>query len=162
MTTELLETAIQHTPASPQADREVRRDSPLRRARTCYGHLAGVAGVALMDALVSAGWLEESGIERGRVQFRLTPDGEPALIQRGVVLPAPRETQRRYCYGCVDWTERRYHLGGALASAVLDQLLSDGIVRRRALNRTGPAVCQSGKNAARTVTLEQALESWLA
>ncbi len=162
MTTELLKTAIQHTPASPQAAREVRRDSPLRQARTCYGHLAGVAGVSLMDALVSAGWLEGSGIERGRVQFRLTPGGERALIQRGVVLPAPRETQRRYSYGCVDWTERRYHLGGALAAAVLDRLLSDGIVSRMELNGTGPLVSQSGKNAARTVTLERPLESWLA
>ena len=44
---------------SPQSQREVRRNTPLRQARTCYGHLAGVAGVALMDEMLGLKWLEE-------------------------------------------------------------------------------------------------------
>ena len=43
---------------SKQAEREVGRDSPLRRCRTCYGHLAGIEGVALLDGMLDLGWLK--------------------------------------------------------------------------------------------------------
>ncbi len=155
----LFKTAIPHTPASAQAAREVRRNSPIRRARTCCDHLAGVAGVTLMDWFLSAGWLEEAGIELGRAQYRLTPGGELNLTRRGVTLPAPGASHRRYCYGCVDWTERRYHMGGALPAAVLHRLVDDGILSRPPMTGDGVGVA---RNAARTVTLSQSLESWLA
>ena len=47
-------------PMSPQAAREVRRNTLLRQGRTCYDHLAGVVGVQLLEALLQHGWLEES------------------------------------------------------------------------------------------------------
>ena len=47
-------------PISAQAAREVRRDTAIRRARTCYDHLAGVAGVELFDEIFKRGWLEET------------------------------------------------------------------------------------------------------
>ena len=60
-------------PMSPQAAREVRRNTLLRQGRTCYDHLAGVVGVQLLEALLQRGWLEESAGPRPR--YRLTPSG---------------------------------------------------------------------------------------
>src|SRR5207302_7757476 len=68
---------------SPGAGREVRRNSPIRRARSCYDHLAGVAGVGLLDALLRRRWLVpvRSG---GRIRYTLTPAGARALGSRAV------------------------------------------------------------------------------
>ena len=70
---------------SSQAEREVRCDSRLRQARTCYGHLAGVAGVALMDRMISLGWLEEdlSPGPGNRVQRVLARGSGPSVIYPG-------------------------------------------------------------------------------
>ena len=117
---------------SKQAEREVGRDSPLRRCRTCYGHLAGVEGVALLDEMLELGWLELAG-EPNKLQprFRPTEKGEEALKRRGINLEQTRRAGRKLAYGCTDWTERQFHLGGALGSAVADVLNGQGIVRRR-------------------------------
>jgi hypothetical protein len=122
-------------PISAQAAREVRRDTALRRARTCYDHLAGVAGVALFDELLNRGWLEQTECQDSpRVSYRLTPLGQQALAGKGVDL-TPSSSKRRFAYGCTDWTERRLHVGGALGAAVLRALQARDIVRRTAGTR---------------------------
>ncbi len=70
---------------SPQARREVRRDTALCRARTCYGHLAGVAGVHLLEELLRLGWLEVAAApaDGGRVGYTPTVAGAAALALRG-------------------------------------------------------------------------------
>lgn len=128
-------TTEQLPPPSPRAAREVRRDSPRRRARTCYDHLAGVAGVDLLEALLRRCWLEEDGCNNGRTRYRLTPQGRLCLSARGVDLAEADRSRRMYAYGCVDWTERRLHLGGALAAAILQALGNAGVVRRQAATR---------------------------
>ncbi len=117
---------------SSQAAREVRRDSRLRRARTCYGHLAGVAGVALMDNMISLGWLEESSQSApgNRVGYSLTHKGLQAMAERGVDVAASAKSTGRFAFGCLDWTERRQHLGGALGRAVTAYLTEQGFVSR--------------------------------
>jgi hypothetical protein len=67
--------------ASPslQAAREVCRNSPIRQDRTCHDHLAGVAGVSLMDAMLQRGWLEAAGPAGARTCYRVTATGEQAL-----------------------------------------------------------------------------------
>ena len=124
----------QIAPPSLQAAREVRRNSPLRQARTCYDHLAGVAGVAVMEAMLRQGWLEPSGEPpgpvKGRTRYWLTAQGGKALQSLGVDLFPKNGSKRMYAYGCVDWTERRFHLGGGLGAAILNSLIVDGIVRR--------------------------------
>ena len=133
---------MQLSPASVAADREVRRDSPFRRARTCYDHLAGVAGVELMDTLHQKDWLEEQGQSKSRTRYQLTPLGEQSLAVRGVDLSLVHDSKRIYAYGCADWTERRFHIGGALGAAILRSLVEAGIVRRdygtRAVGRLEP------------------------
>ena len=157
MTHSLLPKAIPTTPPSAHAAREIRRNSPLRQARTCYAHLAGLAGVTLMDALLSCGWIEAVGVSLGRVDYRLTPSGEKALLDRGVVIPVPSRA-RRYAYGCVDWTERRCHLAGALGEAILERLFADGVVARL-LESAGNT--PSNRNRLRALKLRHPLETWL-
>ncbi len=117
-------------PISAQAAREVRRDTALRRARTCYDHLAGVAGVALFDEMLNRGWLEQTESQDSpRVSYRLTQLGQQALAGKGVDL-TPSSSKRRFAYGCTDWTERRLHVGGALGAALLRALQARNIVHR--------------------------------
>jgi DNA-binding transcriptional ArsR family regulator len=117
---------------SARAGRERRADTPLRQARTCYDHLAGVAGVTLLAAMEKRRWVR---VERGPA-YALTAAGEEALARRGVALGAARARRRQFATACLDWTERRPHLGGALGAAVLDALRARGYVRRRARGRT--------------------------
>jgi DNA-binding transcriptional ArsR family regulator len=118
---------------SAQAGRERRKDSPLRRARTCYDHLAGVAGVGLLESMRDRGWL--TGQEDRGPGYAVTAQGTRALRRRGVDLEGARASRRRFATACLDWTERRPHLGGALGAAVLDALRVRGYVRRRSQRR---------------------------
>ena len=117
---------------SAQAEREVRRDSPLRQARTCYGHLAGVAGIALMEELLRLAWVEESAapVSGNRVGYSLTAKGRQSMGDLGVDLAAAGRTTGEFAFGCLDWTERGHHLGGALGRAVTACLSERGLVGR--------------------------------
>ncbi|MGH7621934.1 MAG: ArsR/SmtB family transcription factor [Gemmatimonadaceae bacterium] len=131
-----------HPRRSADASREVRRDSALRQARSCYDHLAGVEGVRLLDAMLHRRWLTR-GNEAGRVTYELTARGADALRHRGIADTAALRSKRRsFAHACLDWTERRPHLGGALGAALLDALFADRIVQRdrstRALKINAP------------------------
>jgi DNA-binding transcriptional ArsR family regulator len=127
---------------SRTALREVGRDSPIRRARTCYDHLAGVAGVELLDEILRRGWVEEGKVsaENRRTVFILTDKGRKALQRLNVQLAEARGSKRMFAYGCLDWTERRYHLGGFLGKAVLQSLLAERIVEKMGQRNNSRAV----------------------
>ncbi len=127
-------TTTQSPKRSAQAAHAVQRDMPIRHARTCYDHLAGVAGVRLLDALLERGWLATE--DRPRPRYHLTPAGDAALRARGVALDQAKHARRMYAFGCLDWTERRPHLGGALGAAVLHALEDAGIIHRDGTTRT--------------------------
>ena len=114
------------TPRTPPAP-EFKPSTPsrLRSARTCYDHMAGTAGVALHDRLHAQGWL--SGLHSG--SYELTPEGAIALESLGVEIDAVRRSRRRFACACLDWSERRPHLGGALAAAWLDLAVRRGWVK---------------------------------
>lgn len=123
-------------PRSPQAEREVRRNTALRTARTCYDHLAGVAGVQLFGQLLDRGWIElEEPLVLPRPDYRLTERGAAALVERGIDTPFIEKAKRRFAYGCTDWTERGHHLGGALGAAILASLVDRAYVARRSGTR---------------------------
>lgn len=117
---------------SPQAQREVRRNTPLRQARTCYGHLAGVAGVALMDELLSLEWVAEDAtpVSGNRVSYSLTSTGRQAMDDMGVDLAAADNSNGNFAFGCLDWTESGHHLGGSLGRAFTACLAERGLVGR--------------------------------
>ena len=91
----------------------------LRLARTCYDHLAGTLAVALHERLLKARWLQAEG-ER---EYRVLPAGEQALVAWGVDFDAVRAQRRRFACACLDWSERRAHLGGALGAALFQAAL---------------------------------------
>jgi DNA-binding transcriptional ArsR family regulator len=93
----------------------------LRAARTCYDHMAGVLGVMMHDRLAAMGWLsmETAGRERGGAAYELTPRGTKALEALGIDVAAIRGLRRRFACACLDWSERRPHVGGALGAALL-------------------------------------------
>lgn len=107
--------------------------SRLRAARTCYDHLAGTLGVSLHDRFRALDWLSGA--------YEVTDAGSKAFHALGVDLEAARALRRRFAYACLDWSERRPHLAGALAAAVLQAVLRRGWVVQdldsRALAVTG-------------------------
>lgn len=114
-------------PERPAASREAGRDVLVRRARTCYDHLAGVAGVDLLDGLLARGWVEPAGAR----DLLLTEPGAEALGRAGVDVDAACRSRRAFAIRCPDWTERRPHLGGALGASLLTAMLHQGRARLR-------------------------------
>jgi DNA-binding transcriptional ArsR family regulator len=106
------------------------RAGELRAARTCYDHLAGVLGVSLADALQRDGVLE-----RRDGAFTVTAVGEARLRALGVDLDAVRGERRAFARACLDWSERRDHVAGALGAALLRRLLELGWIERAADSR---------------------------
>ena len=92
--------------------------APLRTARTCYDHMAGEVAVTLLAQMRSWRWLKAAGGE-----YRLSDEGETALAGWGVDVDATRRLRRKFACDCLDWSERRPHLGGALGAALLGAAL---------------------------------------
>ncbi|MGE5322810.1 MAG: ArsR/SmtB family transcription factor [Actinomycetota bacterium] len=89
----------------------------LRFARTCYDHMAGTLGVLLHDRLHSLRWV--APVTNDGNQYDLTSGGTKALQTLGIDVAAERSQRRRFACACLDWSERRPHLGGALGAALL-------------------------------------------
>ena len=101
----------------------------LAEARTCYDHLAGTLGVAVYDQLVAAAAvLAAPAADNSEVT--LGPGAAAGFAALGVDIAAPLPRRRKPAVTCLDWTERRPHLGGALGAAVLDSALGRGWVRK--------------------------------
>ena len=97
----------------------------LRAARTCYDHLAGIAGVLFHDSLFRLGYLEPDG----QREYVLTPQGHQWFLELG----GTNELLRRrspFSRRCVDWSEQRSHLAGRLAAFMLDRFFQDGWIAR--------------------------------
>jgi hypothetical protein len=105
------------------------RDKALREARTCYDHLAGRLGVALADALVRGGYAElapDAGM--------ITDAGADFLNRAGIDLESLRNgrgKRRVLCRACLDWSERRPHVAGALGAALCTHSFAQGWIRPR-------------------------------
>jgi DNA-binding transcriptional ArsR family regulator len=174
---------LNSTPVPVRSLRESRDAAALAQARTCYDHLAGRAGVALLEALLAqgilapapgGGQLAECGPDgaaspeaggpaaggsgdgaasagsgsHGRAApqapipagFGVTAAGMATLTSFGLNIGALERTRRRFAGACLDWTERKPHLNGALGAAVTARLLGLGWiergVRRRAVRVT--------------------------
>jgi DNA-binding transcriptional ArsR family regulator len=102
---------------APPARKRATKDEDLCFARTCYDHLAGWTGVELTRALADSGCLERDGM-----QFNLTPTGWATLEGFGLDVEI-LALQRNFAKACLDWTERKPHLGGALGRALTARFL---------------------------------------
>lgn len=119
--------------ASLKDDFETRR---LRAARTCYDHLAGSLGVAITEAMVHRVYV----LPRGE-GYEVSAGGEDWLAALGVSCDEVRARERAFGKACLDWSERRPHLAGALGAAIAGRLFELEWVQRiegtRALTVTG-------------------------
>jgi len=129
----LMQFADAHAPVHPVA-RPGPRDEAMRRARTCYDHLAGRLGVAVAQRLEQDGALvfdAESGW--------LTDHAPASLARLGVKLAKPAgatgRPERALCRPCMDWSERRYHLAGRIGTAICGECLGRGWLRRKPQSR---------------------------
>lgn len=114
-------------------------------ARTCYDHLAGEVAVAIFDGLIEDGRLRPVD---GPV-LALTGDGVSLFEDMGVDLSELDSTRRPRARTCLDWTERRHHLGGALGAILLDHMLKNrwvaGGSRPRSIRITNLGKAELGK-----------------
>lgn len=97
--------------AGKQPSVQSRTPAKLRWARTCYDHMAGVVAVALHDRLLSLGWLNNDSSS-------ITDIGRIRLNRIGIQF-GPPPSRRRFAFACLDWSERRPHIGGLLGAAIL-------------------------------------------
>lgn len=100
-------------------------DHNLRAARTCYDHLAGALGVQLRDTMLNQNILRE-----GDAEFVVTSVGEDFFGRFQIDLDSVRKKRRCFSSKCLDWSERRHHLAGALGNAVLKRLFELNWLRR--------------------------------
>ena len=117
----------------------------MRYARTCYDHLAGELAVRLFDRMLTSKWLEvvrrkggrrAAGSKRpGPTALDATPQGVDEFSRLGIDLTAQKARRRRFACTCIDWSERRPHLGGALGAAFLDACTEHGWVETTAKRR---------------------------
>ena len=110
------------------------RDQALRRARLCYDHLAGEVAVAIADGMVARGQLD-FGPDGGVITER----GRNLLAELGVDWGSGRSAIPRpaaFCLPCLDWSERRLHVGGLIGRAMYDGFARRGWVRRCKVGRT--------------------------
>ncbi|MBC3873087.1 ArsR/SmtB family transcription factor [Undibacterium flavidum] len=88
----------------------------LRQARTCYDHMAGEYAVAIHDYLLHKSYLLA---QQDTTAYELSADGEQLFVAMGIKVEALRKGRRRFACACLDWSERRPHIGGAVGAALL-------------------------------------------
>ena len=117
--------------------KQSRQAAALRQARTCYDHLAGQAGTALFAALLDGGLIEADGLNEagGTDSYELTAKGEERLRDLEIDLARLRAARRRFAGECLDWTERRPHLNGALGAALTERMIHLGWFVRGRMRR---------------------------
>lgn len=133
--------------------RQSKEAEALAEARTCYDHLAGKAGVALLDALLRHGTLREEKPSTSRTDsgasnlpresavaaeavvlasavYQVTDEGAATMASFGINVAEIRRARRHFAGACLDWTQRRSHLNGALGAAITTRLFDLGWIER--------------------------------
>lgn len=105
--------------------RESDQSKALHFARTCYDHIAGEVGVTLTDRTLELGLI----LKKER-DFVITADGARWFLDFGINLDEIRRRRRHFARRCLDWSERRYHLAGALGAAFMNRLFELGWIER--------------------------------
>jgi DNA-binding transcriptional ArsR family regulator len=106
---------------------------PLRHARTCYDHMAGAIAVSLLQRFTQSGWIlpgRSRAVPKSEDALDLTLTGTKVIESLGIDIAAARRLRRRFAYACLDWSERKPHIGGALGAALLQMAM-----RRRWVER---------------------------
>lgn len=139
---QLVESLMRVAPRKPVAPQPVQ--DPMRQARYCYDHLAGSLGTGLFTAMLRKGLLADA--PRDAKELQLTTRGAKALVTLGVDVDAARARRRLFACRCLDWSERRDHLGGALGAALAEVAQAERWIERRKHSRA-VAVTAAGRQA---------------
>lgn len=122
--------------------------SRLRLARTCYDHMAGSVAVQLHDAMLARAWLLP--LPPDESAYQLSVAGSLAMENLGLDLTAANKSRRRFACACLDWSERRPHIGGALGAALLKLMLERAWLERD-LDSRALSITRSGAIALKQV-----------
>jgi DNA-binding transcriptional ArsR family regulator len=122
----MLESISSVAAIAPPRVRPPRIGDDMRNARMCYDHIAGRLGVTLADAL-----RDNHHVEFGDDGGVVTPSGEAFFAKVGVDLSSARASRRVFCRPCIDWSERRPHLAGAVGAALARRLMESRWIARK-------------------------------
>ncbi|MFG1732922.1 ArsR/SmtB family transcription factor [Paenibacillus sp. 843] len=123
---QILETLLSITPpVEIRSLNQATEHEAIRQARTCYDHLAGSLGIQLTNSLLNAGVVSET-----ENQFTVTEKGEVFFKAFQIDLEQVKRKRRSFTHRCLDWSERRHHLAGALGHALLERLLELNWIQR--------------------------------
>jgi len=114
---------------------------PIQQCRTCYDHLAGKTGVLLTDA-----FLKQKIIKQRNSSFELTPKGQKWFHAMQIDTDELQQQRRSFLRPCLDWSERRYHMAGSLAAALLDKMLSQDWLRKTKNSRAVVVTAKGQEN----------------
>jgi DNA-binding transcriptional ArsR family regulator len=128
---QMVESLMRVAPRKPASVR-VSTPLPLRRARYCYDHLAGALGTGLLALMLRKDWLQDGEDAK---QLTVTPRGTRALTGLGIDVASTQARRRQFACRCLDWSERRDHLGGALGAALAQELQARRWIERRRHSR---------------------------
>lgn len=103
---------------------------PIKYCRTCYDHLAGKVGVLVTDSLI-----KQKIVEPADGRFTVTAKGDKWLTQLGIDSSTLQQQRRVFVRACLDWTERRSHIAGALGAALLKKMQEEHWIRPMANTR---------------------------
>lgn len=117
--------------------KNVEKLSPIKHCRTCYDHLAGKIGVALTNSL-----LEQNIIIDTNTNFEVSLEGEKWFLDFGINLSEVKKQRRLFLKPCLDWSERKNHMAGSLATSLLNKMIADDWLRKTANSR---AIIITGK-----------------
>ncbi|MHB0862959.1 ArsR/SmtB family transcription factor [Paenibacillus sp. SEL3] len=114
----VMESFLSIAPPVPiKSFKQASENEAIRLARTCYDHVAGQLGVQIMSFFMQRGILSED-----QDGLHITDQGETFFTDFQIDLTKTRQKRRSFSHKCLDWSERRHHLAGALGSAILDRL----------------------------------------
>jgi DNA-binding transcriptional ArsR family regulator len=108
-----------------------RADQSMLLARSCYDHLAGRMGVALTETMQK----QRIIVAEGERDYRVTTHGADWLSELGIKMESLQTGKRNFARQCLDWTERRPHVSGALGAALMQHFLDEGWLARRRESR---------------------------
>jgi DNA-binding transcriptional ArsR family regulator len=104
--------------------RRVNVPPTLRKARTCYDHLAGELGVGIAESMI-----QNKLLNYGDTDFTVTPKGNRFFADLDIDCEELKTRKRKFAHQCLDWSERKYHIAGALGAEIYKLLSKRNWVR---------------------------------
>jgi len=127
-------------PESPRKQQD-EPDQPIQQCRTCYDHMAGKLGVRVTESLMQQKILSRKGKDLG-----ITRKGLKWFFDFGIDAGALIHQRRSFLRTCLDWSERRHHIAGSLAAALLNRMLTEDWLRKTRGSRALVITAKGRKN----------------